>query len=155
MIRCDSGHDETLRRSTFVALRCFVALHCIALPEGDRPAPRDATQCNECGPPARLRSPLAPRRRHAITRPPNTSARRPRTTDESGSRAMQARARTDVGSLAGALALGLAGCLGPGTTPAVRDAARPAKDQILADAPALLPPVPVASTSASRGQSPE
>ena len=37
----------------------------------------------------------------------------------------------------------------------VREAAQPAADRILADAPTLLPKVPVTSTSATRGQKPE
>ncbi|HEY1379855.1 MAG TPA: peptidyl-prolyl cis-trans isomerase [Gemmataceae bacterium] len=67
--------------------------------------------------------------------------------------------RTSAGSggrrvvAAGVLGFGLAGCVSPGTTPVVRDAARPAADAILADAPALLPQVPVTSTTATRGQS--
>ena len=70
---------------------------------------------------------------------------------------MRNRSR-DVGEVrrlvgaAGALSLGVVGCLGAGDTPAVRDAARPHADAILADAPALLPQVPVAATSATRGQ---
>jgi hypothetical protein len=55
---------------------------------------------------------------------------------------------------AGALCLGLAGCAGFTTDEsAVRDAARPHAAAILADAPALLPQVPVTSTTATRGQS--
>jgi peptidyl-prolyl cis-trans isomerase SurA len=55
-------------------------------------------------------------------------------------------------SAAGVLGLGLAGCANLGDEPAVRDAARPHADAILADAPALLPQVPVTTTSLTRGQ---
>jgi parvulin-like peptidyl-prolyl isomerase len=67
--------------------------------------------------------------------------------------------RTSAGSggrravAAGVLGFGLAGCVSAGGSPVVRDAARPAADAILADAPALLPQVPVTSTTATRGQS--
>jgi len=53
---------------------------------------------------------------------------------------------------AGVLGLGLAGCVS-GADPVVRDTARPHAQAILADAPALLPQVPVASTTSTRGQS--
>lgn len=49
--------------------------------------------------------------------------------------------------------LGLAGCMSDG--PAVREAARPHADAILADAPNLLPQMPITTTSATRGQQPE
>ena len=52
---------------------------------------------------------------------------------------------------AGILGLAFAGCWSPGGT-VVRDAARPQADAILADAPCLLPQVPVTSTTATRGQ---
>ena len=51
----------------------------------------------------------------------------------------------------GILSLVVAGCWGGGG-PVVRDTARPQADQIMADAPALLPQVPVTSTTATRGQ---
>jgi peptidyl-prolyl cis-trans isomerase SurA len=51
---------------------------------------------------------------------------------------------------AGILSLAFVGCYSGG--PVVRDAARPQADRILADAPALLPQVPVTSTTATRGQ---
>lgn len=52
---------------------------------------------------------------------------------------------------AGILSLAVAGCMSSGG-PAVREAARPQADRILADAPTLLPQVPVTSTTATRGQ---
>lgn len=60
--------------------------------------------------------------------------------------------RRRVLGAAGVLGFGLAGCVSGGG-PVVRDAARPAADAILADAPALLPQIPVSSTTATRGQS--
>ncbi len=71
---------------------------------------------------------------------------------------MRNRARANVGAkrvlgLAGVL--GVAGCVSPGTAPPVRDAARPAADAILDNAPTLLPQVAPTSTSAARGQSGE
>jgi hypothetical protein len=56
-------------------------------------------------------------------------------------------------STAGALGLGLAGCLSAGSSPATRDYARPAANAALDNAPALCPTVPVATTTANRGQS--
>jgi parvulin-like peptidyl-prolyl isomerase len=52
---------------------------------------------------------------------------------------------------AGILTFAVAGCWSPGG-PVVREAARPQADAILADAPTLLPQVPVTSTTATRGQ---
>jgi parvulin-like peptidyl-prolyl isomerase len=52
---------------------------------------------------------------------------------------------------AGILSLAFVGCYSGGG-PVVRDAARPHADAILADAPTLLPQVPVTSTTATRGQ---
>lgn len=54
---------------------------------------------------------------------------------------------------AGIFGLGLAGCLSADGDPVVRGAARPHADAILADAPSLLPQVPVAATTTTRGQS--
>src|SRR5262249_15009734 len=53
----------------------------------------------------------------------------------------------------GALGLGLAGCLSAGSSPVTRDYARPAANAALDNAPALCPAVPVATTTANRGQS--
>src|SRR5437764_15468128 len=53
----------------------------------------------------------------------------------------------------GALGLGLAGCLSAGSSPVVRDYARPAADAARDNAPALCPAVPVATTTTARGQS--
>jgi hypothetical protein len=65
---------------------------------------------------------------------------------------MRKRRHGRVLGAAGLLGLGLAGCASDG--PVVRDAARPHADAILADPATLCPQVPVASTTATRGQSP-
>lgn len=52
----------------------------------------------------------------------------------------------------GLLVFALSGCLSDYHTPAVKQAARPHAKEVLADAPALLPEQPIASTSSSRGQ---
>jgi peptidyl-prolyl cis-trans isomerase SurA len=54
----------------------------------------------------------------------------------------------------GLAAVGLGGCVSSFGSPA-RDAARPAAEAALANAPDLLPKLPVASTTATRGQRPE
>jgi peptidyl-prolyl cis-trans isomerase SurA len=68
---------------------------------------------------------------------------------------MRSCARTGKRRLCSAAVLGLAfaGCTSG--TPVVRDAARPQADAILADPTPLLPQVPIASTTATRGQKPE
>ncbi|HEX4590088.1 MAG TPA: hypothetical protein VH120_09180, partial [Gemmataceae bacterium] len=70
---------------------------------------------------------------------------------------MRSRAHTGrhgwVVGVAGILALAASGCTADG--PVVRDAARPHADAILSDAPALLPQIPVTTTTATRGQQPE
>jgi hypothetical protein len=53
---------------------------------------------------------------------------------------------------AGMLSLGITGCMSMDGESAVRGAARPHADAILADAPSLLPQVPVATTTTTRGQ---
>ncbi len=54
----------------------------------------------------------------------------------------------------GLAAVGLGGCVSGFTSPA-RDAARPAAEAALANAPELLPKQPITATSATRGQQPE
>src|SRR5262245_18128825 len=91
---------------------------------------------------------LATTRGPAITRPPGV----PRATAAHG-RAKGSGMRNTARWVWGAAgAVGLIGCTGLGGEPVVRDAARPHANAILADAPALLPQVPVTSTSATRGQ---
>src|SRR5829696_2957727 len=54
---------------------------------------------------------------------------------------------------AGVLGVALAGCVSTDGASVARDAARPHADAILADAPSLLPQVPVTTTTTTRGQS--
>ena len=57
-----------------------------------------------------------------------------------------------AGTATGAIALVCSGCMGADTA-LVRGNARPHADAHLADAPSLLPPMPIASTTTTRGQS--
>jgi parvulin-like peptidyl-prolyl isomerase len=67
---------------------------------------------------------------------------------------MRIRALVSLFMLAGVLAVGHVGCMSSEKV-AVRETARPQADAVLADAPNLLPQVPVASTSSSRSQQPD
>src|SRR5947209_11101294 len=77
------------------------------------------------------------------TRGPIPTRRSPPAHAPAGGSNMRSRARGLVLGSFG-LTLGLAGCSGAGEVIA-RDGARPHADQVLADAPALLPPQPPAS----------
>ena len=67
---------------------------------------------------------------------------------------MRMCALTAIAILGGSLAFGEAGCMSTEKV-AVRDTARPQADAVLADAPNLLPQIPVTSTSRSRSQQPD
>jgi peptidyl-prolyl cis-trans isomerase SurA len=67
---------------------------------------------------------------------------------------MRIRAFTAMVTIGGFFAVGHVGCMSSEKV-AVRETARPQADAVLADAPNLLPQVPVSSTSQSRSQQPD